>query len=667
MAARKTTTDKEETKTKATKTKAASTKAPAKRGRPRKAKLPEGESVDETGVKLYGSKLEGDATPFSFDVEDSSASSQIGGGTVSVESEGEAGVAGVSGSLSPVFFDQKEAEGGSFEASERYDLAEGAVLSPVGTETVPEGSGVAEAPSEEPASSSLYFSKAFEPVSNLSEGYSASDGTEETDGTPVFASLSDESVNDDRREVEFELAQERISSTMEALVESQRSFFFTGQTRDVNFRILQLKKLYQAVKDNADLLMEALQKDLAKSPSESYSTEIGIILHEISFVIRHLKKWVRPQQKLGDLHLFPARFKIYQEPVGVSLIMSTWNYPVLLSLGPIISSVAAGNTVVLKTSEYADATNEVLKALIEKTFNRSYMAVVQGGYTENHALLEQHFDFIFFTGSQNVGRIVMTSAARFLTPVCLELGGKSPCIVDASANLEVAARRIVWGKFLNAGQTCVAPDYILVDKGVKDKLISLMQGEILRQYGDKPLENKDYPKIINERRFVHLSTLCSKAEMDFVTNKISPTIMDLGDMNSKEAREAEVMQEEIFGPLLPVLSFDNMNSVISFVSERSVPLSLYIFSTNAGNIRRVTQELRFGGGCVNDVVFHIASSKAPFGGAGESGMGNYHGMYGFQTFSHTKTILVQSPKKDFNFRYAPFTEKSLRFFQRLLR
>ncbi len=667
MAARKTTTDKEETKTKATKAKTASAKAPAKRGRPRKVKLPEGEADAETGVKLYNPKLAGDATPFSFDVEDSSVSSQKEDVPASVESEGEAVFAGASESLSPVLSAQEETEGGSFEASEQYDFAEGAVLSPVGTETVSEVSADAEAPSEEPAASSLYFSKAFEPVSNVSEGGSASDDTNETDSTPVFASLSDGIVADDRREVEFELAQERISSTMAALVESQRAFFYTGQTRDVNFRILQLKKLYRAIQDNEGLLIEALQKDLAKSPSESYSTEIGLVLHEISFVIRHLKKWVRPKQKLGDLHLFPARFKIYREPVGVSLIMSTWNYPVLLSLGPIISSVAAGNTVVLKTSEYADATNAVLKALIEKTFNRSFMAVVQGGYTENHALLEQHFDFIFFTGSQNVGRIVMSSAARFLTPVCLELGGKSPCIVDSSANLEIAARRIVWGKFLNAGQTCVAPDYILVDKGVKDKLISLMQGEILRQYGDKPLENKDYPKIINERRFVHLSTLCPKAEMDFVTNKISPTIMDLGDMNGKVAREAEVMQEEIFGPLLPVLSFDNINSVMGFVSERSVPLSLYIFSTNAGNIRRVTQELRFGGGCVNDVVFHLASSKAPFGGEGESGMGNYHGIYGFETFSHTKTILVQSPKKDFNFRYAPFTEKSLRLFRRLLR
>ncbi|MBQ9539280.1 MAG: aldehyde dehydrogenase family protein [Treponema sp.] len=454
---------------------------------------------------------------------------------------------------------------------------------------------------------------------------------------------------------------------MKTLVESQRTFFNTNQTRDVNFRILQLKKLYRAIKDNEALITEALYKDLSKSPAETYSTEIGLVLHEISYVIKHLKKWTKPRRKIADLHLLPARFIIYTEPLGVSLVMSTWNYPILLSLDPIISSIAAGNTVILKTSEYAVATNNVLKTMLEKTFNRSYLAVVQGGYTENHALLEQHFDFIFFTGSQNVGKIVMSSAARFLTPVCLELGGKSPCIVDSSANLEIAARRIVWGKFLNAGQTCVAPDYILVDKGVKDRLIELMKLEIQRQFGDKPLENKDYPKIINERRFVHLSTLCPKAEMDFVTNKISPTIMDLGDMNGREASESEIMQEEIFGPLLPVLSFDNINTVMAYVASRPVPLSLYIFSTNSDNCRRVTQELRFGGGCINDVVFHLASSKAPFGGAGESGMGGYHGIYGLRTFSHEKSVLVQSPKTDLNIRYAPCTDKKLRLLKKVLR
>ncbi len=626
MTARNTTSDKKETKARA---KADAPKSPAKRGRPRKVKTPEGaeveqvlaapavqEPVDETGVKIYDAQPADNDTPFAFETEDSAVS--------------------------------------SFGESARAAVAE------AGETVLPESDA-------EAAGSGQLYARVFEPVSSVAESASdtsdGSDGGETSAGFGAFSPVSDDG---ERREVEFELAQERISSTMAALVESQRTFFYTGQTRDVNFRILQLKKLYGAIRDNEALLMEALQKDLAKSSSESYATEIGLVLHEIRYVMRHLKKWARPRRVQGELHLFPAHFKIYTEPVGVSLVMSTWNYPVLLSLDPIISSIAAGNTVILKTSEAAEATNAVLKSLIEKTFNRSYMAVVQGGYTENHALLEQHFDFIFFTGSQNVGRIVMTSAARFLTPVCLELGGKSPCIVDSSANLGIAARRIVWGKFLNAGQTCVAPDYVLVDKGIKDQLISLMKDEIRRQFGEKPLENKDYPKIINERRFVHLSTLCPKAEMDFVTNKIAPTIMDLGDMHAREAVEAEVMQEGRFGPLLPGLRYDNLNSVITFVSSRQVPLSLYIFSTNAGNIRRVMQELRFGGGCVNDVVFHLASSKAPFGGEGESGMGNYHGMYGFETFSHKKSVLVQSSKMDLKLRYAPYTEEGFRLLKTFL-
>ena len=670
MAERNTTTGKKESKPKGTrgaKAKDEAPKTPAKRGRPRKDKsaeaaVPEKEPVDENGVRLYDpKKVEGDM-PFSFDSEYSQAEP-----AASAEPLASAEPAA---SAEPVSSDEPEAT--FVTAQDRLvpvQEEEPAAYVDNAFAFVPEetpasaGTPAMEMPfdREEPVAASsgneVDFDRAFEPVSSLSD--TASD--------LETGSLGSSSAFSDRREVEFELAQERIDSKMRTLVESQRTFFNTNQTRDVSFRILQLKKLYRAIQDNEELLTAALQKDLAKSAYESYVTEIGLVLHEISYVIRHLRKWARPRKCRADLHLFPARFSISPEPLGVSLIMSTWNYPILLSLGPIVSSISAGNTVILKTSEYAVETNNALKAMLEKTFNSSYLAVVQGGYTENHALLEQHFDFIFFTGSQNVGRIVMSSAARFLTPVCLELGGKSPCIVDSSANLEIAARRIVWGKFLNAGQTCVAPDYVLVDRGVKDKLVDLMKGEILRQFGEKPLENKDYPKIINERRFVHLSTLCPKAEMDFVTNKISPTIMDLGDMNGREAGDAEVMQEEIFGPLLPVLSFDNINAAMAYVSAKPVPLSLYIFSTNADNIRRVTRELRFGGGCVNDVVYHLASSKVPFGGAGESGMGCYHGVYGFETFSHKKSVLVQSPKTDMRIRYSPYTDKMLSLLKKIMR
>ncbi len=668
MAERNTTTGKKESKlkgSKVTKAKDEASKTPAKRGRPRKDRLPEAavpeeEPVDETGVKLYDPKTGEVDAPFSFDSEYSPAAAEA---AAERPDEPDATFVTAPARLMPVQEEEPEAQvENSFafvsEEPSSGDIApDGAAADGEALSSAVETPFVQEEPAGDSSEGGVDFDRAFAPVSSMSEAAAEA----ESDSPVLSADFSD------RREVEFELAQERIDSKMRTLVESQRTFFNTSQTRDVNFRILQLKKLYGAIKDNEELITAALQKDLAKSTYESYVTEIGLVLHEISYVIRHLKKWARPKKCRAELHLFPASFRICPEPLGVSLILSTWNYPVLLSLDPIISSIAAGNTVILKTSEYATATNNALKVMLEKTFNSSYLAVVQGGYTENHALLEQHFDFIFFTGSQNVGRIVMSSAARFLTPVCLELGGKSPCIVDSSANLEVAARRIVWGKFLNAGQTCVAPDYVLVDKGVKDKLINLMKGEILRQFGDKPLENKDYPKIINERRFVHLSTLCPKAEMDFVTNKISPTIMDLGDMNGREANDAEVMQEEIFGPLLPVLTFDNINSVMAYVSARPVPLSLYIFSTNADNTRRVTRELRFGGGCINDVVFHLASSKAPFGGAGESGMGCYHGVYGFETFSHKKSVLVQSPKKEFNIRYSPYSDKLLKLVRKILR
>lgn len=675
MTARNTTTAKEERKprgTRSTKSKDEAPKPAAKRGRPRKVKAPAMENenpnedgienqIDENGVALYAPKGTGDDTPFSFESEAAPAGQGDGGVFPEAAPAGQ-GDGGVFPEAAPAASDWER----SFDS---VASAAGSGRDPAGDHD--ESVGFPEEAAGQPVEAddghaALDFSRAFEPVSGLADAASQPDDSEQLSDSGSFGFLSRE-TDDDRRVVEFELAQERVDSTMATLVESQRTFFNTSQTRDVNFRILQLKKLYRAIKDNEGLLVEALQKDLAKSPYETYATEIGLVLHEIRYVIRHLKAWARPRRRQGDLHLFPAHFNIYTEPLGVSLVMSTWNYPILLSLDPIVSSMAAGNTVILKTSEYAAATNAVLKAMLEKTFNRSYLAVVEGGYTENHALLEQHFDFIFFTGSQNVGRIVMSSAARFLTPVCLELGGKSPCIVDSSANLEVAARRIVWGKFLNAGQTCVAPDYVLVDKGIKDKLIELMKLEIRRQFGEKPLENKDYPKIINERRFVHLSTLCPKAEMDFVTNKISPTIMDLGGMNDRTAVDAEVMQEEIFGPLLPVLCFDNLNSVMEYISSKPVPLSLYIFSTNAGNIRRVTQELRFGGGCVNDVVFHLASCKAPFGGAGESGMGNYHGIYGFRTFSHEKAVLVQSLKFDTKIRYAPYSAKLLKLLKKVLR
>lgn len=510
----------------------------------------------------------------------------------------------------------------------------------------------------------------------------------DTESTPVDDNHADESSqqelpleqqsepvadNSEQQEMEarfqaaqIELAQEQIDEKIAAIVQAQRTFFSTGTTQDPVWRIQQLKNLYTSIKEHEQDIVQALNKDLSKSEFESYISEIGVVLSEISYQIKHIKKWSKEKKLSADIHLFPGRFVERPEPFGVTLIMSTWNYPFLLSISPLISAIAAGNTVILKTSEYSINTNNVVDMLIAKTFNANYVTVVQGGYSENHALLNQHFDFIFFTGSQNVGKIVMSSASRFLTPVCLELGGKSPCIVDSTSNLAVAAKRIVWGKFLNAGQTCVAPDYILVDENVRQQLIENLEKEIALQFSEKPLENPDYPKIINERHFVHLTTLCPEAQMDFVSNKIAPTVIDLGSIKSPDIENSQLMKGEIFGPLLPVISYQHIADVIDFISSKQSPLALYLFSTDKELQKTITKTLRFGGGCINDVVCHLASSKVPFGGVGESGMGSYHGEAGFNTFSHRKAILIQSEKAKLSYRFNK-TKKNLNLLKMFLK
>ena len=515
---------------------------------------------------------------------------------------------------------------------------------------------------EEQVQDAMPESPAPEPaVADAQESFS----WQESGESPAAAPESD--YDAEQKAIEQEIAQERSEERIAAIVETQRNFFATNRTKDISWRIEQLKKLYNVVSSHQEDIAKALYDDLNKSAVESYVSEIGIVLHEISLHIRKLKHWSRERRMQGDLFLMPSKLRVFPEPYGVVLVMATWNYPFMLSIQPLIAAMSAGNTIVLKTSEYSTATSALLDSLISKNFNSEYITVVNGGYLQNHALLNQHFDFIFFTGSQNVGRIVMTSAARFLTPVCLELGGKSPCIVDSSANIPLAARRIAWGKFLNAGQTCVAPDYVLVDRNIKDTFIEALQKEITRQYGENPLENPDYPKIINERRFVHLSTFCPDAPMDFVSNKIAPTVLDLGDVRSEAVREAPVMKEEIFGPILPVITFDNTGDAMTYIASCPPPLALYIFSTSKETTSRFTTELRFGGGCVNDVVMHIVSSKVPFGGFGDSGMGNYHGKAGFDTFSHKKSIMYQSATKDLNVRYQPYSDKQMNLIKKVLK
>ena len=453
------------------------------------------------------------------------------------------------------------------------------------------------------------------------------------------------------------------NQNIEQILDSQRDFFKSGATLPVSFRVSMLKKLAEAVKAHEQEITDALKKDLGKSASESYMCEIGMVLSEISYMIRHVKRFAAKQHVHTPLAQFAA--VSYQKPVpyGNVLIMSPWNYPFLLAIDPLVNAIAAGNTAVVKPSAYSPATGEVVQAILEECFLEEYVAVVTGGRKENAALLEQKFDFIFFTGSQNVGREVLRHAAEHLTPVVLELGGKSPCIVDSTAKLKLAAKRIVFGKFLNCGQTCVAPDYVLCDASVKDALVEEICAEIQRQFGENPLENPDYGKIINEK---HFERLCGLIDTDKVVyggsvNKeslqITPTVLD--HVTWSDA----VMQEEIFGPVLPILTFDKFEEVFETLSDRQKPLALYLFTEDKARVKAVTERIQYGGGCINDTIIHLATSEMGFGGVGESGMGAYHGKTGFDAFSHTKSIVDKKAWMDMPMRYQPYTK----FFDKMIR
>lgn len=443
---------------------------------------------------------------------------------------------------------------------------------------------------------------------------------------------------------------QQITKTLQA----QRAFYVAGNTRPVRFRLDALKKLRTALLEQEPAIVDALQTDLGKSPTESYMCEIGMVLSEISHMQRHLRRYVREQTVPTPIAQFHARSYRKPTPYGVALIMSPWNYPLLLTLGPLVDALAAGNTAVVKPSAYAPATANVLKALLESIFPGEYVAVVLGGREENALLLEEKFDYIFFTGSKAVGKIVLEKAATHLTPVTLELGGKSPCIVHKSADLKLAARRIVFGKFLNCGQTCVAPDYILCDPAVKDSLVQHLKSEISRQYGENFLSNENYGKIINQRHYHRLLGLIDRKKLvwgggsDETKLKIAPTLLD------NVTWEDPVMGEEIFGPILPVLTYESVDEAIAEILHRDTPLALYIFAGDKDIIRRFTTECAFGGGCVNDCIIHLATDKMGFGGMGESGMGAYHGKTGFDTFSHYKSIVDKKLWIDLPIRYQPY-------------
>lgn len=446
------------------------------------------------------------------------------------------------------------------------------------------------------------------------------------------------------------------------LVSNQRDFFYSGATLDVNYRILALNKLRAGILKYQNDIEAAIHADLGKSRFESYMCETGLVLSEISYMQKHIRSFAREKRVHTPLAQFASRSFRKPSPHGVVLIMSPWNYPFLLTIDPLVDAIAAGNTAILKSSAYSPCTSAVIAQMLRELFPENYIAVVTGGRAENTCLLKEHFDYIFFTGSQNVGREVMKHAAAFLTPVTLELGGKSPCIVEKTADIKLAARRIVFGKFLNCGQTCVAPDYIYCDSGIKDALITELKKQVTLQFGTTPLSNPDYGKIINEKHFHRLLNLIDENKIliggDFneQTLQIAPTIL------SDVALDDAIMQEEIFGPLLPVLTYDSFAHAIDRLHTMPHPLALYFFSSDHKLQKKVISSCGFGGGCINDTIIHLATSEMGFGGFGKSGMGSYHGKDGFDTFSHYKSIVDKKTWLDLPMRYQPYKS----FHQKLL-
>lgn len=441
---------------------------------------------------------------------------------------------------------------------------------------------------------------------------------------------------------------------IENIVNAQRKYFFTYKTLDVSLRREYLVKLKQNIVKRKNEIGDAINKDLGKSFRESYMCEIGLTLSEIDYLLKNLNAFTKKQRVKTPIAQFMAKSYTVYSPYGVTLIMSPWNYPFLLSVEPLAEAIAAGNTVVLKPSNYSPYTDEVICKIIKETFPEELVSVVTGGRNENEALLDIRFDYIFFTGSKTVGKLVYRKAAEYLTPVTLELGGKSPCIVESDADIKLTAKRIVFGKFLNVGQTCVAPDYVLVNEKVKDELLTEIKKQITEQFGERPLSNDSYGKIITPRHYERLKGLIDTEKLvcggkfndDLL--KIEPTV--LSDVTDDD----ECMKDEIFGPVLPVMTFKNIDDVIYRVNASPSPLALYIFTENKALAERVITTCRFGGGCVNDVVIHLATSNMPFGGFGESGIGGYHGKKGFETFSHQKSIVDKSTKFDLNVRYQPY-------------
>lgn len=447
--------------------------------------------------------------------------------------------------------------------------------------------------------------------------------------------------------------------TLREKINKQREYFSTGETKDINFRIEKLKKLRDVLKSEEEKIFEALKKDLMKSSFESYVTEVAMVYDEINMHIKNIKKWSKKRKVKTPLVQFPAKSFIQLEPYGVVLIIGPFNYPFMLTMDPLIGAIAAGNTAVIKPSESAPETSKILKEILEKVFDEKYVLHInpERGKEVVEELLKEKFDYIFFTGSATVGKIVMKAASQYLTPVTLELGGKSPCIIDKDCKLELAARRIVWGKLLNSGQTCVAPDYLYVHKDIEEEFIKKLEEEIKNQFGNNPLESEDYSKMVNEREFNRVLSYIDKEKLVFGGNynrktfQIEPTILKNVTWNDP------VMKREIFGPIFPILSFENLDEVIRLVNSKDKPLALYYFSEDKNKIEKVINSTSSGGVTINDTLVHVSSSYLPFGGVGNSGMGEYHGKYSFDLFSNKKGVMNRKTFLDLKIRYAPFLNK----------
>ncbi|EDT16053.1 aldehyde dehydrogenase [Clostridium perfringens] len=447
--------------------------------------------------------------------------------------------------------------------------------------------------------------------------------------------------------------------TLREKINKQREYFSTGETKDISFRIEKLKKLRDVLKSEEEKIFEALKKDLMKSSFESYVTEVAMVYDEINMHIKNIKKWSKKRRVKTPLVQFPAKSFIQLEPYGVVLIIGPFNYPFMLTMDPLIGAIAAGNTAVIKPSESAPETSKILKEILEKVFDEKYVLHVnpERGKEVVEELLKEKFDYIFFTGSATVGKIVMKAASQYLTPVTLELGGKSPCIIDKDCKLELAARRIVWGKLLNSGQTCVAPDYLYVHKDIEKEFIKKLEEEIKNQFGDNPLESEDYSKMVNEREFNRVLSYIDKEKLVFGGNynrktfQIEPTILKNVTWNDP------VMEREIFGPIFPILPFENLDEVIGLVNSKDKPLAIYYFSEDKNKIEKVLNSTSSGGVTINDTLVHVSSSYLPFGGVGNSGMGEYHGKYSFDLFSNKKGVMNRKTFLDLKIRYAPFQNK----------